>query len=216
MHAAPLLKFVHSILTTWYYYYLFLPSGGERSFTTLSLLLALGESLETPFRVMDEFDVFLDPMSRKIALETMVRRSRTVLELATFRIDDDIDVHFFVIIVYRSQLLNRWSIGSLSLSLLRICLVCRRIPSWRLFSWNHLSALNWQDVHLSKLWTLPLRLDWIHSYPFFLLTCICDSIIFSRLFFFLSPYKWYYCFTIYWIIIKLFLVPSMVGVSSGH
>jgi chromosome segregation ATPase len=26
-------------------------SGGERSFTTLSLLLALGENLETPFRV---------------------------------------------------------------------------------------------------------------------------------------------------------------------
>jgi len=48
-------------------------SGGERSFTTLSLLLALGESLETPFRVMDEFDVFLDPMSRKIALDTMVQ-----------------------------------------------------------------------------------------------------------------------------------------------
>jgi len=48
-------------------------SGGERSFTTLSLLLALGESLETPFRVMDEFDVFLDPVARKIALETMVR-----------------------------------------------------------------------------------------------------------------------------------------------
>jgi len=48
-------------------------SGGERSFTTLSLLLALGESLETPFRVMDEFDVFLDPVSRKIALKTMVK-----------------------------------------------------------------------------------------------------------------------------------------------
>mmetsp|Transcript_12762 Transcript_12762/g.27023 ORF Transcript_12762/g.27023 Transcript_12762/m.27023 type:complete len:1315 (-) Transcript_12762:148-4092(-) len=47
-------------------------SGGERSFTTLSLLLALGENLETPFRVMDEFDVFLDPVSRKIALETMI------------------------------------------------------------------------------------------------------------------------------------------------
>jgi len=47
-------------------------SGGERSFTTLSLLLALGESLETPFRVMDEFDVFLDPVARKIALETMI------------------------------------------------------------------------------------------------------------------------------------------------
>merc|ERR1719273_2672073 len=47
-------------------------SGGEKSYTTLSLLLALGENLETPFRVMDEFDVFLDPVSRKIALDTMV------------------------------------------------------------------------------------------------------------------------------------------------
>jgi len=47
-------------------------SGGERSFATLALLLALGESLETPFRVMDEFDVFLDPQTRKIALETMI------------------------------------------------------------------------------------------------------------------------------------------------
>lgn len=48
-------------------------SGGERSYTTLSLLLALGESLETPFRVMDEFDVFLDPVARKIALDTMIQ-----------------------------------------------------------------------------------------------------------------------------------------------
>ena len=46
-------------------------SGGERSFATLSLLLAIGESLETPFRVMDEFDVFLDPVARKIAMQTL-------------------------------------------------------------------------------------------------------------------------------------------------
>ncbi|GMH47517.1 hypothetical protein TrRE_jg10257 [Triparma retinervis] len=48
-------------------------SGGERSFTTLSLLLALGENLETPFRVMDEFDVFMDAVARKIALDTLVQ-----------------------------------------------------------------------------------------------------------------------------------------------
>lgn len=55
-------------------------SGGERSFTTLSLLLALGERLETPFRVMDEFDVFLDPVARKIALDTLVSfTERTVI-----------------------------------------------------------------------------------------------------------------------------------------
>ncbi|CAB9514637.1 of chromosomes protein 6 [Seminavis robusta] len=47
-------------------------SGGERSFTTISLLLALGESLETPFRVFDEFDVFLDTQARKLAIKTLI------------------------------------------------------------------------------------------------------------------------------------------------
>jgi len=51
-------------------------SGGERSFATLSLLLAIGESLETPFRVMDEFDVFLDPVARKLALNTLIKISK--------------------------------------------------------------------------------------------------------------------------------------------
>eukprot|EP00531_Pseudo-nitzschia_arenysensis_P017651 CAMPEP_0116143792 /NCGR_PEP_ID=MMETSP0329-20121206/15640_1 /TAXON_ID=697910 /ORGANISM="Pseudo-nitzschia arenysensis, Strain B593" /LENGTH=1209 /DNA_ID=CAMNT_0003639137 /DNA_START=160 /DNA_END=3789 /DNA_ORIENTATION=+ len=47
-------------------------SGGERSFTTISLLLAIGETLETPFRVMDEFDVFLDPVTRKKVIDQLV------------------------------------------------------------------------------------------------------------------------------------------------
>ena len=43
-------------------------SGGERSYTTLCLLLALGHVIECPFRLMDEYDVFLDQMSRRITL----------------------------------------------------------------------------------------------------------------------------------------------------
>ena len=35
-------------------------SGGEKTFTTLALLIAIGQVMETPFRVMDEFDVFMD------------------------------------------------------------------------------------------------------------------------------------------------------------
>ncbi|CAL0334296.1 unnamed protein product [Lupinus luteus] len=47
-------------------------SGGERSFSTLCFALALHEMTEAPFRAMDEFDVFMDPVSRKISLDSVV------------------------------------------------------------------------------------------------------------------------------------------------
>ncbi len=46
-------------------------SGGERSFTTLSLLLALSHVCDHPFRLMDEYDVFLDEISRNKTLEIL-------------------------------------------------------------------------------------------------------------------------------------------------
>ena len=47
-------------------------SGGERSYTTLCLLLAMGKNVNCPFRVMDEFDVFMDAQNRKIAMTQML------------------------------------------------------------------------------------------------------------------------------------------------
>ncbi|XP_038881024.1 structural maintenance of chromosomes protein 6B-like isoform X2 [Benincasa hispida] len=47
-------------------------TGGERSFSTLCFALALHEMTQAPFRVMDEFDVFMDALSRKISLDTLV------------------------------------------------------------------------------------------------------------------------------------------------
>ncbi|CAD6219827.1 unnamed protein product [Miscanthus lutarioriparius] len=47
-------------------------SGGERSFSTLCFTLSLHGMTEAPFRAMDEFDVFMDAVSRKISLDTLV------------------------------------------------------------------------------------------------------------------------------------------------
>jgi structural maintenance of chromosomes protein 6 len=47
-------------------------SGGERSYTTMALLIALGETLETPFRILDEFDVFMDAETRKLVIKSLI------------------------------------------------------------------------------------------------------------------------------------------------
>ncbi|KAK9706560.1 hypothetical protein RND81_07G135000 [Saponaria officinalis] len=47
-------------------------SGGERSFSTLCFALALHQMTEAPFRAMDVFDVFMDAVSRKISLDTVM------------------------------------------------------------------------------------------------------------------------------------------------
>jgi chromosome segregation ATPase len=46
-------------------------SGGERSFTTLSLMVAMWAVGEGPFRLLDEFDVFMDAINREMALKTL-------------------------------------------------------------------------------------------------------------------------------------------------
>jgi len=47
-------------------------SGGEKSYTTVSFLLAIWELVETPFRAVDEFDVFMDNMYRKTAMDLIL------------------------------------------------------------------------------------------------------------------------------------------------
>lgn len=47
-------------------------SGGERSYSTVSFILALWKSAECPFKILDEVDVFMDTITRKISLSAMV------------------------------------------------------------------------------------------------------------------------------------------------
>ncbi|KAJ2343584.1 Structural maintenance of chromosomes protein 6, partial [Coemansia erecta] len=52
-------------------------SGGEKSFTTICLLLSLWETMNCPVRALDEFDVFMDAANRKIAMHMMVDSARS-------------------------------------------------------------------------------------------------------------------------------------------
>lgn len=47
-------------------------SGGERSFSTVSFLLALWDNMENPFRAMDEFDVYMDSVNRSISIQLLI------------------------------------------------------------------------------------------------------------------------------------------------
>ncbi|WAQ83546.1 hypothetical protein PtA15_3A917 [Puccinia triticina] len=47
-------------------------SGGEKSFSTISLLLTLWDAINCPIRCLDEFDVFMDEVNRRIAIRMMI------------------------------------------------------------------------------------------------------------------------------------------------
>ncbi|KAK4057950.1 Structural maintenance of chromosomes protein 6 [Microbotryomycetes sp. JL221] len=77
-------------------------SGGEKSFTTISLLLTMWESNASPLRCLDEFDVFMDAVNRRISIKMLTDAAKasagqfiiiTPQEMNDFKFDDDVKVN---------------------------------------------------------------------------------------------------------------------------
>ncbi|KAF8940184.1 P-loop containing nucleoside triphosphate hydrolase protein [Dissophora ornata] len=51
-------------------------SGGEKSFSTICLLLALWDSMSSSIRCLDEFDVFMDAVNRRISMQMLIDTAR--------------------------------------------------------------------------------------------------------------------------------------------
>ena len=77
-------------------------SGGEKSYSTIALLSSLWETCSSPFKLLDEFDVFMDMLHRRLAITQILdyikdhRRHQfiflTPLGLDEVNLDDEVSV----------------------------------------------------------------------------------------------------------------------------
>jgi len=59
-------------------------SGDEKGYMQMCLVLALGEKLEPPFCILDEFDVFLDGPTRKLTISMLIHLAKNKMSHRQF------------------------------------------------------------------------------------------------------------------------------------
>ncbi|XP_054268825.1 structural maintenance of chromosomes protein 6 [Macrosteles quadrilineatus] len=77
-------------------------SGGEKSFATVCFIMALWLEIELPFHFMDEFDVFMDGINRKVVIDMLLDHANnsnqqfiflTPLDASSIPTSDNITIH---------------------------------------------------------------------------------------------------------------------------